>query len=42
LRRQTRCSKAAQSLLGGAATSIVGMVCRWLIYEIEKRQEEKR
>ena len=29
-------------LLGGAATSIVGMFCRWLSYEIEKRQEEKR
>ncbi|MBW8908981.1 hypothetical protein AB6802_09260 [Mesorhizobium sp. RCC_202] len=29
-------------LLGGAATSIVGMFCRWLTYEIEKRQEEKR
>ncbi|MDX8433605.1 MULTISPECIES: hypothetical protein [Mesorhizobium] len=28
-------------LLGGAAASIVGMLCRWLSYEIEKRQEEK-
>lgn len=41
-------SSASQSplliacLLGGAATSIVGMVCRWLSYEIEKRQEEER
>lgn len=25
-------------LLGGAATSLVGMCCRWLSYEIEKRQ----
>lgn len=25
-------------LLGGAASSIVGMLCRWLTYEIEKRQ----
>ncbi|MDG4882981.1 hypothetical protein [Mesorhizobium sp. WSM4884] len=29
-------------LLGGAATSIAGMFCRWLSYEIEKRQEERR
>ncbi|TPJ50662.1 hypothetical protein [Mesorhizobium sp. B2-7-1] len=29
-------------LLGGAATSIIGMFCRWLSYEIEKRQEERR
>jgi hypothetical protein len=28
-------------LLGGAAASIVGMFCRWLTYEIEKRQEDK-
>ncbi|WP_192257803.1 hypothetical protein [Mesorhizobium silamurunense] len=40
-------SSASQSpvliacLLGGAATSIVGMFCRWLSYEIEKRQEER-
>ncbi|TIT88674.1 MAG: hypothetical protein E5W55_26085, partial [Mesorhizobium sp.] len=27
-------------LLAGAATSVVGMFCRWLSYEIEKRQEE--
>ncbi|MDX8480728.1 hypothetical protein RFN28_19975 [Mesorhizobium sp. VK24D] len=27
-------------LLAGATTSIVGMFCRWLSYEIEKRQEE--
>ncbi|MBZ9819139.1 hypothetical protein [Mesorhizobium sp. CA4] len=29
-------------LLGGAATSIIGMFCRWLSYEVEKRQEERR
>jgi|EndMetStandDraft_8_1072994.scaffolds.fasta_scaffold514789_2 hypothetical protein len=40
-------SSASQSpllvacLLGGAAASIVGMFCRWLTYEIEKRQEHK-
>ena len=40
-------SSASQSpllvacLLGGAAASIVGMFCRWLTYEIEKRQEDK-
>ena len=28
-------------LLGGAATSIIGMFCRWLTYEIEKRQKER-
>ena len=28
-------------LLGGAATSIVGMFCRWLSYEIEKRRKER-
>ncbi|AZO47909.1 MAG: hypothetical protein EOS58_18295 [Mesorhizobium sp.] len=28
-------------LLGGAAASIVGMFCRWLSYEIEKRREGK-
>ena len=28
-------------LLGGVAASIVGMFCRWLTYEIEKRQEDK-
>ena len=28
-------------LLGGAAASIVGMFCRWLTYEIEKRREGK-
>lgn len=27
-------------LLGGAATSILGMFCRWLSYEIEKRRKE--
>ena len=25
-------------LLGGASLSIVGMFCRWLTYEIEKRR----
>ena len=40
-------SRASQSplliacLLGGAATSIVGMFCRWLSYEIEKRRKER-
>ena len=29
-------------LLGGAATSIIGMLCRWLSYEVEKRQEERQ
>ncbi|MCA0032108.1 MULTISPECIES: hypothetical protein [unclassified Mesorhizobium] len=29
-------------LLGGAATSIIGMFCRWLSYEIEKRWENDR
>jgi hypothetical protein len=28
-------------LLGGAAASIAGMFCRWLSYEMEKRQKEK-
>ncbi|OHV88692.1 hypothetical protein [Mesorhizobium sp. ORS 3428] len=27
-------------LLAGSATSVVGMFCRWLSYEIEKRQGE--
>ncbi|MGX5839898.1 hypothetical protein ACWGTI_04140 [Mesorhizobium sp. ArgA1] len=31
----------AACLLGGAVASIVGMFCRWLTYEIEKRQENK-
>jgi len=41
-------SSASQSplliacLLGGAATSILGMFCRWLSYQIEKRQHENR
>lgn len=26
-------------LVGGAVTSIIGMFCRWLSYEIEKRQK---
>lgn len=40
-------SSASQSpllvacLLGGGAASIVGMFCRWLTYEIEKRQDDK-
>ena len=25
-------------LLGGAATSVIGMFCRWLTYEIGERQ----
>ncbi|UCI06298.1 hypothetical protein [Mesorhizobium sp. B1-1-8] len=29
-------------LLAGAATSIVGMFCRWLSYEIEKRRKEQQ
>lgn len=39
--------KAAESpilmacLVGGALTSIIGMACRWLSYEIEKRREGK-
>ena len=28
-------------LLIGAAASIVGMFCRWLTYEVEKRKEDK-
>ncbi|MGX8012849.1 hypothetical protein ACVDG8_029730 [Mesorhizobium sp. ORM8.1] len=28
-------------LLSGAATSVTGMFCRWLSYEIEKRREER-
>ncbi|MER9329872.1 hypothetical protein NKJ26_17320 [Mesorhizobium sp. M0152] len=27
-------------LLAGAATSVIGMFCRWLSYEIEKRQAD--
>ncbi len=26
-------------LIGGAATSIVGMFCRWLSYEVEERRK---
>jgi len=26
----------------GAATSIIGMFCRWLSYELEKRMEERQ
>ncbi|MGX9143462.1 hypothetical protein [Mesorhizobium sp. 128a] len=29
-------------LLGGAVASIVGMFCRWLTYEIEKRRTINR
>ncbi|MBZ9673010.1 hypothetical protein FJ970_08650 [Mesorhizobium sp. B2-1-8] len=29
-------------LLVGAATSIAGMFCRWLTYEIEKRREDNK
>lgn len=29
-------------LLTGAATSIIGMFCRWLSYELEKRMEERQ
>lgn len=28
-------------LLAGAATSVIGMFCRWLSYEIDKRQKGK-
>jgi hypothetical protein len=28
-------------LIGGAVTSIIGMACRWLSYEIERRREGK-
>ena len=28
-------------LLGGAATSMLGMFCRWLSYEIEERRSRK-
>jgi len=31
----------AACLLVGAAASIAGMFCRWLAYEIEKRQDNK-
>lgn len=40
-------SSASQSplltacLLAGGATSIAGMFCRWLSYQIEKRQKEQ-
>lgn len=29
----------AGCLIAGAATSLIGMFCRWLSYEIEKRQK---
>lgn len=28
-------------LFGGAATSMIGMFCRWLSYEIEKRAKDR-
>lgn len=28
-------------LIGGAATSILGMFCRWLSYEIEERRKRQ-
>ena len=28
-------------LLGGAATSVAGMFCRWLSYQIEKRLNDR-
>ncbi|MBJ6133802.1 hypothetical protein JAU75_13230 [Ochrobactrum sp. Q0168] len=28
-------------LISGAATSIVGMFCRWLSYQIEKKQRKE-
>lgn len=40
-------SSASQSplliacLVGGAVTSIAGMFCRWLSYDIEKRRQER-
>ncbi|MBZ9774837.1 hypothetical protein [Mesorhizobium sp. CO1-1-8] len=27
-------------LIGGAALSIIGMFCRWLTYQIEKRRQD--
>jgi biotin transporter BioY len=38
--------KAAESpflmacLIGGVVTSIIGMACRWLSYQIEKRRDD--
>jgi hypothetical protein len=32
----------AACLIGGAATSMMGMLCRWLSYEIEKRAKRRR
>ncbi|MBB6410662.1 hypothetical protein [Mesorhizobium sangaii] len=29
----------AACLVGGAVLSILGMLCRWITYEIEKRRE---
>ena len=31
----------AACLIGGAATSMMGMLCRWLSYEIEKRSKRR-
>lgn len=28
-------------LIGGALTSVIGMFCRWLSYEIEHRRRQK-
>jgi hypothetical protein len=28
-------------LIGGALTSMIGMFCRWLSYEIENRRDDK-
>ena len=28
-------------LIGGAITSIIGMFCRWLSYEVEERRKAK-
>jgi len=28
-------------LIGGAGTSIIGMFCRWLSYEVEERRKGK-
>lgn len=31
----------AACLIGGAATSMIGMLCRWLSYEVEKRGKHR-
>lgn len=38
----SRSSLLIGCLLGGAMASVFGMFCRWLSYEIEKRQEDRR